>query len=82
VAKLKTELEKMVAALRDRIILAVDIPAATHGALIGRGGQHLNDMQNKYNISLHGRYILGCVFLFKPLILPLQLNRDGSTSTS
>jgi rRNA processing protein Krr1/Pno1 len=42
----------MVAALRDRIILAVEIPAAHHGALIGRGGQNLNDMQNKYNVQI------------------------------
>jgi hypothetical protein len=52
VAKLKAELEKIVASLRDRIILAVDIPATHHGALIGRGGQHLNDMQNKYNVQI------------------------------
>ena len=52
VTKLKAELEKMVAALRDRIILAVEIPVAHHGALIGRGGQNLNDMQNKYNVQI------------------------------
>jgi len=48
----------MVAALRDCIILTVDIPASIrlllghHGALIGRGGQHLNDMQNNYNVQI------------------------------
>jgi hypothetical protein len=52
VAKLKAELEKMVAALSDCIILAVDIPATHHDALIGRGGQHLNDMQNKYDVQI------------------------------
>jgi KH domain len=52
VTKLKAELEKTVAALRDRIILAVEIPVAHHGALIGRGGQNLNDMQNKYNVQI------------------------------
>jgi len=52
VAKLKAELEQMVATLRDRIILAVNIPVTHHRALIGRGGQHLNDMQNKYNVQI------------------------------
>ena len=42
----------MVTALRDRVVLAVDIPVAHHRALIGRGGQHLNDMQNKYNVQI------------------------------
>ncbi|KAK7472678.1 hypothetical protein VKT23_000791 [Stygiomarasmius scandens] len=47
VNKLKAELEKSVADLRDRIVLAVEIPAANHRALIGRGGQHLNDLQRR-----------------------------------
>ncbi|KAL0956379.1 hypothetical protein HGRIS_002526 [Hohenbuehelia grisea] len=47
VAKLKTELEKLAKELRDRVVLVVDIPAAQHRALIGRGGQHLNDLQNR-----------------------------------
>jgi rRNA processing protein Krr1/Pno1 len=47
VNKLKVELEKSVALLRDSIILAVEIPAAQHRALIGRGGQHLNDLQER-----------------------------------
>lgn len=33
--------------LKDRVVLAVDIPAAQHSALIGRGGQHLNELQEK-----------------------------------
>ena len=52
VAKLKAELEQIVATLRDRIILAVNIPVTQHRALIGRGGQHLNDLQNKYNVQI------------------------------
>lgn len=28
-------------------MLGVEIPAPQHRALIGRGGQHLNDLQNK-----------------------------------
>lgn len=45
VAKLKKELEKLAAAQRDRVILGVGVPASLHRALIGRGGQHLNDLQ-------------------------------------
>lgn len=45
VAKLKADLEKIVADLRDRVVLAVEVPASQHRALIGRGGQHLNDLQ-------------------------------------
>ena len=47
VAKLKTELEKVVADLKDRVVLGVDIPVGQHRALIGRGGQHLNDLQSR-----------------------------------
>ncbi|KAF9820370.1 hypothetical protein IEO21_01379 [Rhodonia placenta] len=47
VAKLKAELETTVAALRDRVVLAVEVPAAQHRTLIGRGGQHLNELQNR-----------------------------------
>ncbi|KAJ6499100.1 hypothetical protein C8R45DRAFT_981094 [Mycena sanguinolenta] len=47
VAKLKAELEKTVATLRDRVVLAIEIPAGQHRALIGRGGQHLNELQDR-----------------------------------
>ncbi|KAI0675294.1 hypothetical protein C8Q78DRAFT_1075590 [Trametes maxima] len=47
VAKLKAELEKTVTTLKDRVVLAVEVPVAQHRALIGRGGQHLNDLQNR-----------------------------------
>ncbi|KAJ4483213.1 hypothetical protein J3R30DRAFT_3446889 [Lentinula aciculospora] len=47
VNKLKAELEKSVAMLRDRVVLAVEIPAAQHRALIGRGGQHLIELQDR-----------------------------------
>lgn len=47
VAKLQEELEKTVAELRNRVILGVEIPSSQHRALIGRGGQHLNDLQNR-----------------------------------
>jgi len=52
VPKIKAELESAVAALRDRIVLGVDIPAAQHRTLIGRGGQHLNELQNKYSVMV------------------------------
>ena len=47
VAKLQQELEKVVAELKDRIVLGVEVPSAQHRSLIGRGGQHLNELQNK-----------------------------------
>ncbi|KAF9469904.1 hypothetical protein BDZ94DRAFT_1151041 [Collybia nuda] len=52
VNKLKDELEQAVTALRDRVILAVDIPASQHRVLIGRGGQHLNELQNKLGVQI------------------------------
>ncbi|KIM45268.1 hypothetical protein M413DRAFT_65984 [Hebeloma cylindrosporum] len=52
VGKLKAELEQIVATLRDRVIVAVDIPAPQHRALIGRGGQHLNDLQAKFDVQI------------------------------
>lgn len=47
VAKLQAELEKAVTTLRDRVVLGVEIPATNHRTLIGRNGQHLNDLQNR-----------------------------------
>jgi hypothetical protein len=52
VQKIKAELEVSVAALRDRVMLGVDIPAAQHRGLIGRGGQHLNELQKKYSVMV------------------------------
>lgn len=52
VNKLKNELESIVADLRGRVILAVDIPVGQHRALIGRGGQHLTDLQNRYGVQV------------------------------
>ncbi|KAG6845298.1 hypothetical protein H0H87_011148 [Tephrocybe sp. NHM501043] len=52
VNKLKTELEQAVATLRDRVILGVDIPAPQHRSLIGRGGQHLNELQAKRDVRI------------------------------
>lgn len=47
VKKLQKELEKVVTDLRDRVVISVEIPHAQHRALIGRGGQHLNDLQSR-----------------------------------
>ncbi|KAH9935324.1 uncharacterized protein B0H18DRAFT_975337 [Fomitopsis serialis] len=52
VAKLKVELEKIAATLRDRVTLGVEVPAPQHRALIGRGGQHLNELQNRLNVQV------------------------------
>ncbi|KAG6866723.1 hypothetical protein C0991_011382 [Blastosporella zonata] len=52
VNKLKEELEKAVGTLRDRVILGVDIPAPQHRALIGRGGQHLNELQSQRDVQI------------------------------
>ena len=52
VNKIKAELEKTVATLRDRVVLAVEIPAAQHRILIGRGGQHLNELQTRTGVQV------------------------------
>ncbi|KAG9316397.1 hypothetical protein JVU11DRAFT_2430 [Chiua virens] len=52
VSKIKLELEKTVATLRDRIVLAVEIPAAQHRNLIGKGGQHLNELQSRTGVQV------------------------------
>jgi len=46
------ELEKTVATLRDRVVLAVEIPAVRHRNLIGRGGQHLNELQARTGVQV------------------------------
>lgn len=50
--KLQAELEAAVALLRDRIVLAVEIPAGQHRALIGRGRQHVNEIQQRRNVQI------------------------------
>ncbi|KAJ7200694.1 hypothetical protein C8J57DRAFT_424290 [Mycena rebaudengoi] len=52
VAKLKAELEKAVETLRDRVVLAIEIPAGQHRALIGRGGQNLTELQNRHKVQV------------------------------
>lgn len=50
VSKVKGELENKVATLRDRLVVAVVIPAAQHRNIIGRGGQNLNDLQSRHGV--------------------------------
>lgn len=52
VNKIKAELERTVTALRDRVVLAVEIPAAQHRNLIGRGGQHLIELQTRTGVQV------------------------------
>lgn len=52
VNKIKAELEETAATLRDRVVLAVEIPAAQHRGLIGRGGQHLNELQTRTGVQV------------------------------
>ena len=52
VKKLKAELEKVTADLRDRVVYGVQVPAAAHSALIGRGGRNLINFQNKHNVQV------------------------------
>ncbi|KAJ1304542.1 hypothetical protein OPQ81_005683 [Rhizoctonia solani] len=52
VKKLQKELERIVAELRDRVVLGVAIPPQHHRALIGRGGQHLNELQDRHNVTV------------------------------
>jgi len=47
VKKIKNELESSAAKLRDRVVQAVEVPSSHYRTLIGRGGQHLNELQNK-----------------------------------
>lgn len=52
VNKLKDELDKKVSVLRDRVVVAVEIPAAQHRNIIGRGGQHLSELQTRYDVQI------------------------------
>ena len=52
VNKLKAEIERVVSELRDRVVLAVDVPAPQHRALIGRGGRNLIEFQQKFNVQV------------------------------
>lgn len=40
-------MQKIADGLRDNVVLLVKVPNAQHSALIGRGGQHLRDLQTR-----------------------------------
>lgn len=50
--KIRDELQKEAAALRDRIVYGVVIPQAAHARLVGRGGAGVNEMQRKHNVRI------------------------------
>ncbi|TFY81350.1 hypothetical protein EWM64_g2661 [Hericium alpestre] len=52
VKKLKAELEKVVATLRDRVVIGVNVPVAQHRTLIGRGGRALQEFQSKFGVQV------------------------------
>ncbi|CAD6570751.1 MAG: hypothetical protein CYPHOPRED_004144 [Cyphobasidiales sp. Tagirdzhanova-0007] len=50
--KIKAELEKQAASLRDRVVYGVVVPQSAHARLIGRGGVGVNELQKKYDIKI------------------------------
>ncbi|KAL7415309.1 hypothetical protein BDY24DRAFT_382512 [Mrakia frigida] len=52
VSRLKVELTKIVAELKDRVIVGVSVPVASHASKIGRGGSALLDLQKKTNTTI------------------------------
>lgn len=52
VKKLKAELEKAVENLRDRVVIGVAVPSSQHKIMIGRGGQHLNELQDRHKTQI------------------------------
>ncbi|KAG8835486.1 hypothetical protein FRC18_000438 [Serendipita sp. 400] len=47
VKKIQVELERVVAGLRERVVLGVSIPASQHRMLIGHGGQPLMELEKR-----------------------------------
>lgn len=47
VNKIKAELEKQVATLKETLVIGVIVPASQHASKIGRGGSALQDLQRK-----------------------------------
>lgn len=47
VNRIKAEIEKHIDNLRNRVVMAVDIPAVQHRVLIGRSGAHLDELQKR-----------------------------------
>lgn len=38
--------------LREKVVLGVEVPAAQHRVLIGRGGQNLHDLQDQFHVQI------------------------------
>ncbi|WVQ84623.1 hypothetical protein IAT38_006778 [Cryptococcus sp. DSM 104549] len=53
VNKIKAELEKQVAVLKETILIGVVVPASQHAGKIGRGGMALQDLQRKTGAVVH-----------------------------
>jgi hypothetical protein len=51
VNKIKAELERIAAELKDRVVLGVSVPVLSHASKIGRGGSALLDLQKKTNTT-------------------------------
>lgn len=51
VERLKAELVKIVSELKDRVIVGVSVPVASHAGKIGRGGSALLELQKKTNTT-------------------------------
>ena len=52
VKKIQASLEKVAAEHRGRITLGAVVPASAHRAIIGRGGQNLSEIQNRYGVTI------------------------------
>ncbi|WWD19650.1 hypothetical protein CI109_104112 [Kwoniella shandongensis] len=53
VKKIKEELEKQVAVLKETKVIGVVVPASQHASKIGRGGSALQDLQRKTGAVVH-----------------------------
>ncbi|WWC72034.1 uncharacterized protein I206_105993 [Kwoniella pini CBS 10737] len=53
VKKIKAELEKQVATLKETVVIGVIVPQAQHASKIGRGGSALQDLQRRTGAVVH-----------------------------
>jgi KH domain len=50
--RIRTEIEAQVAALRNRVVVAVVVPRSLHASIIGRGGSAVNELQRKHGVKV------------------------------
>lgn len=50
--KIKQELERQSASLRDRVAYGIVIPQSAHARIIGRGGAGVNELQRKHDVKV------------------------------